>query len=55
MAYIDNVNHLKLFDNGEVRPTISYEIVNKFVNYRDVLVYYVGNNTTAIFYKGKTY
>lgn len=55
LAYIDNVNRLKLFDNGELRPAVSFEIVNKFVNFRDVLVYYVGNNTTMIFYKGKSY
>lgn len=55
LSYVDNVNHLKMFDNGEIRPNVSYELPLKLRNMNDIIVYYPALTTVSIFYKGKVY
>jgi hypothetical protein len=55
LPYLDGMGRLKLFDNGEVRSNISYELATKLEDVNDIIIYVTGINTTNIYYKGKTY
>ncbi len=54
LVYLDQENHLKLFDNGVTR-VISYEKVNSFDLVKNVLVFNTGVNTIKIYYRGDIY
>ena len=54
LAYLNERNHLRVFRNGRVK-TVSYEPVNSFEVYWDVVWYNVGVNSNKVYYKGKVY
>jgi hypothetical protein len=54
MAYLNERNHLVVFKNGK-RKTISYEPVNDFEVFWDVVWFNVGVNSNKVYYKGKVY
>jgi len=54
VAYLNARNHLRVFQGGS-HQTISYEPVNRFKVFRDVVWFNVGVNSNKVFYNGKTY
>ena len=54
VAYLNERNHLRVFRHGRVE-TISYEPVNSFEVYWDVVWFNVGVNSNKVYYKGRVY
>ena len=54
IAYIDINGRLKLFLKGK-EQIVSYEIINQYSLYGNVLTYSVGTNTTKFFWNEKNY
>jgi len=54
LAYLNERNHLRVFYNGQVE-TISYEPVNSFQVYWDVVWFNVGVNSNKVYYQGRLY
>lgn len=54
IAYLDQNGYLKLFHKGEIL-NLTYDKINDFDVYRNVVIYNEGMNTTKIYYNGKTY
>ncbi len=54
-VWVDMNNKLKMFSLGDVKQVLSLEKINSMELNRNVLLYNIGNNTTQIYYKGKTY
>jgi len=54
IAYINESGRLKLFMAGKTY-TVSFEVINKYKLYGNVLMYNVGTNTTQFFWNGKNY
>ena len=54
LAYLNERNHLRVFRHGKVE-TISYEPVNSFEVYWDVVWFNVGVNSNKVYYKGRVY
>ena len=53
--YLDPMGRMKMFDNGELRSNVSFELPGKLQDMNDIIVYTVGVNTINIYYKGKSY
>ena len=54
VAYIDVSGRLKFFQAGKTY-TASYEVINHYELFGNVLTYSVGTNTTQFFWNGKNY
>ena len=54
-AYLDNMGRLKVFDNGELRANVCYELPTKIQVLNNMIVYNTGVSTVNIYYKGKVY
>ena len=54
MAYLNERNHLRVFQRGELK-TLSYEPVNRFEVFWDVVWFNLGVNTNKVYYNGKIY
>jgi len=54
VAYLNERNHLRVFQRGELK-TLSYEPVNRFNVFWDVVWFNLGVNTNKVYYKGKIY
>jgi hypothetical protein len=53
--YLDGMGRLKVFDNGELKANISYELASKLQDVNDIIIYVTGLNTVNVYYKGKSY
>jgi hypothetical protein len=49
------MGRLKVFDNGELKANISYELASKLQDVNDIIIYVTGLNTVNVYYKGKSY
>lgn len=54
LAYLNERNHLRVFYNGQVE-TVSYEPVNSFEVFWDVVWFNVGVSSNKVYYKGRVY
>lgn len=54
VVYFDHNGYLNLFENGE-RTILSYEQINDFEVYNNVIVFNQGMNTTKIYFGNKMY
>lgn len=54
VAYLNDRNHLRVFQHGE-QKTLSYEPVNQFEVFRDVVWFNVGVNSNKVYYNGEIY
>ncbi len=54
IAYIDQDNNLQLVTKGQLE-TLSYEKVNSYAVYRNLVIYHQGVNTVKVFYEGEVY
>lgn len=54
VAYLNERNHLRVFDHGRVE-TISYEPVNRFEVFWDVVWYNVGVNSNKVYFNGEVH
>lgn len=53
-VYLDENGRLKVFQDGKTQ-TVTFEQVNDFKVYRDIVVFNIGVNDNKVYYKGKTY
>ena len=51
VAYLNERNHLRVFQRGKLK-TLSYEPVNQFKVFRDVVWFNLGVNTNKVYYNG---
>jgi hypothetical protein len=54
-VYLDNFGRLKMFDNGTIRPNVTFETPTRVELTNDILVITLGTSTVSVYYKGKTY